>query len=100
MRTIGGINSSHGKLYGQAALGVRKIMGETLPHDQEWGGDLNESSDDRPRRHADSCWPRMGALRSIDARPDYRLKCLRRSAVFGTLKGLAGRTAIVRATIS
>src|SRR4029450_7711585 len=25
MRTIGGINSSHGKLYGQAALGVRKI---------------------------------------------------------------------------
>jgi hypothetical protein len=26
MRKIGGIDSSHGKVYGQAALGVRKIM--------------------------------------------------------------------------
>jgi RNA-directed DNA polymerase len=63
-------------------------------------GDLNESSDDRPRRHADACWPRMGALQSIDASPDYKRKCLRRGAVFGTLKVLAGSTAIVRAKIA
>jgi len=37
----------------------------------------------------------MGALRSIDASPDYRLKCLSRGAVFGKLKVLAGGTAIV-----
>ena len=65
-----------------------------------WAEDLNESSDDRPRRHADSYWPRMGALPSMEASPDDRRKCLRRGAVFGKLKGLAGSTAIVRATIS
>jgi len=37
---------------------------------------------------------------SMDASPDYRRKCLRRGAVFGTLKVLAGSTAIVRANIS
>jgi hypothetical protein len=42
----------------------------------------------------------MGALRSIDTRSDYRLKCLSRIAVFGKLKVLAGGTAIVRANIS
>lgn len=42
----------------------------------------------------------MGALRPIDARPDYRLEYLRRSAVFGKLKVLAGGTAIVRAPIA
>ena len=65
-----------------------------------FGGDLNESSDDRPRQHADSCWPRMGAFRSIDASPDSRRKCLRRGPVIGTLKRLAGSTAVVRAPIA
>jgi hypothetical protein len=67
---------------------------------RRWAEDLNEESHDRPRRHADACWPRTGALPSIDPRPDYRLQCLRHSAVFGTRKGLAGSTAIVRAIIS
>jgi hypothetical protein len=42
----------------------------------------------------------MGAFPSMGASPDYRGKCLRRGTVFGKLKGLAGSTAIVRATIS
>jgi hypothetical protein len=42
----------------------------------------------------------MGVLRSIDASPDDRLKCLCRGAVFGKLKVSAGGTAIVRANIS
>jgi hypothetical protein len=65
-----------------------------------FGGDLNELSDNRPRRHADACWPRMGALRSMDPNPNYGRKCLSCGAVFGTLKGLAGGTATVRAKIS
>jgi hypothetical protein len=36
----------------------------------------------------------------MEASPDDKRKCLRRGAIFGTLKGLAGGTAIVRATIS
>jgi hypothetical protein len=43
----------------------------------------------------DSCWPRMGALQSLDASPAYRLKCLRRGTVFAKLQVLAGSTAIV-----
>jgi hypothetical protein len=42
----------------------------------------------------------MGAVSSMEASPDYRRKCLRRGVVVGKLKGLAGSTAIVRATIS
>src|ERR671923_996982 len=37
---------------------------------------------------------------SMEASPDDRRNWLRRGAVFGTLQGLAGRTALVRATIA
>ena len=40
------------------------------------------------------------AFWALEASPDDRRTCLRRGAVCGTLKGLAGSTAIVRATIS
>jgi hypothetical protein len=42
----------------------------------------------------------MGAVSSMEASPDDRRTCVRRGAVFGTRKGLAGSTAIVRAKIS
>jgi hypothetical protein len=41
----------------------------------------------------------MGALPLMDASPDDKRTCLRRGAVFGKLKGLAGSTANVRAKI-
>jgi hypothetical protein len=42
----------------------------------------------------------MGALPAMEASPDDRRKCLRYGVVCGTLKGLAGGTAIVRVTIA